>query len=89
MARLFKNQEDLLSEFGQFLPDANSSVVSLPGDELEDLVENFLRIASVQKNALSLFVSRKFFWRGLLLSRGSGVRVIDCVFSVNKCNSFA
>uniref|UniRef100_A0A7N8XBU9 SIN3 transcription regulator family member Ab n=1 Tax=Mastacembelus armatus TaxID=205130 RepID=A0A7N8XBU9_9TELE len=29
VARLFKNQEDLLSEFGQFLPDANSSVVSL------------------------------------------------------------
>lgn len=27
VARLFKNQEDLLSEFGQFLPDANSSVV--------------------------------------------------------------
>uniref|UniRef100_A0A4W6CNR7 Paired amphipathic helix protein Sin3a n=1 Tax=Lates calcarifer TaxID=8187 RepID=A0A4W6CNR7_LATCA len=26
VARLFKNQEDLLSEFGQFLPDANSSV---------------------------------------------------------------
>ncbi|XP_035251360.1 SIN3 transcription regulator family member Aa isoform X1 [Anguilla anguilla] len=25
VARLFKNQEDLLSEFGQFLPDANSS----------------------------------------------------------------
>lgn len=29
VARLFKNQEDLLSEFGQFLPDANSTVVSL------------------------------------------------------------
>lgn len=28
VAQLFKNQEDLLSEFGQFLPDANSSVVS-------------------------------------------------------------
>ncbi|XP_048828741.1 SIN3 transcription regulator family member Aa [Brienomyrus brachyistius] len=28
VARLFKNQEDLLSEFGQFLPDANSSVVN-------------------------------------------------------------
>uniref|UniRef100_A0A8C5GDX5 Paired amphipathic helix protein Sin3a n=1 Tax=Gouania willdenowi TaxID=441366 RepID=A0A8C5GDX5_GOUWI len=26
VARLFKNQEDLLSEFGQFLPDANSKV---------------------------------------------------------------
>uniref|UniRef100_A0A671VCV6 Paired amphipathic helix protein Sin3a n=1 Tax=Sparus aurata TaxID=8175 RepID=A0A671VCV6_SPAAU len=31
VARLFKNQEDLLSEFGQFLPDANSSVVSHDG----------------------------------------------------------
>uniref|UniRef100_A0A671S5N3 Paired amphipathic helix protein Sin3a n=1 Tax=Sinocyclocheilus anshuiensis TaxID=1608454 RepID=A0A671S5N3_9TELE len=27
VAQLFKNQEDLLSEFGQFLPDANSSVL--------------------------------------------------------------
>nr|XP_055048514.1 SIN3 transcription regulator family member Aa [Misgurnus anguillicaudatus] len=27
VAQLFKNQEDLLSEFGQFLPDANSSVM--------------------------------------------------------------
>ncbi|XP_046897367.1 paired amphipathic helix protein Sin3a-like isoform X2 [Hypomesus transpacificus] len=27
VARLFKNQDDLLSEFGQFLPDANSSVL--------------------------------------------------------------
>lgn len=35
VARLFKNQEDLLSEFGQFLPDANSSVVSQLGDSLE------------------------------------------------------
>jgi paired amphipathic helix protein Sin3a len=25
VAKLFQNQEDLLSEFGQFLPDANSS----------------------------------------------------------------
>lgn len=34
VARLFKNQEDLLSEFGQFLPDANSSVVSSLGSGL-------------------------------------------------------
>ncbi|KAI3376916.1 hypothetical protein L3Q82_000165 [Scortum barcoo] len=27
VAKLFKNQEDLLSEFGQFLPDANSSML--------------------------------------------------------------
>ena len=25
VAKLFQNQEDLLSEFGQFLPDANGS----------------------------------------------------------------
>ena len=25
VAKLFENQEDLLSEFGQFLPDANGS----------------------------------------------------------------
>lgn len=37
MARLFKNQEDLLSEFGQFLPDANSSVVSTLGDRMKYL----------------------------------------------------
>ncbi|KAK2914068.1 hypothetical protein Q8A67_002467 [Cirrhinus molitorella] len=30
VAQLFKNQEDLLSEFGQFLPDANNSVFSSP-----------------------------------------------------------
>ena len=29
VARLFKNQEDLLAEFGQFLPDANGSHVSI------------------------------------------------------------
>uniref|UniRef100_A0A6Q2YRE9 Paired amphipathic helix protein Sin3a n=1 Tax=Esox lucius TaxID=8010 RepID=A0A6Q2YRE9_ESOLU len=34
VARLFKNQEDLLSEFGQFLPDANSSVVSFTCNSL-------------------------------------------------------
>ncbi|XP_013418836.1 paired amphipathic helix protein Sin3a isoform X2 [Lingula anatina] len=28
VAKLFQNQEDLLSEFGQFLPDANSSAAS-------------------------------------------------------------
>uniref|UniRef100_A0AAQ4S0Z5 Paired amphipathic helix protein Sin3a n=1 Tax=Gasterosteus aculeatus aculeatus TaxID=481459 RepID=A0AAQ4S0Z5_GASAC len=28
VAKLFKNQEDLLSEFGQFLPDANSTMVT-------------------------------------------------------------
>ena len=39
MARLFKNQEDLLSEFGQFLPDANSSMVSftLTGLDLKNV----------------------------------------------------
>uniref|UniRef100_A0A8C3VDG8 Paired amphipathic helix protein Sin3a n=1 Tax=Catharus ustulatus TaxID=91951 RepID=A0A8C3VDG8_CATUS len=37
VARLFKNQEDLLSEFGQFLPDANSSVVSTLEDRIKYL----------------------------------------------------
>lgn len=36
VAQLFKNQEDLLSEFGQFLPDANNSVVIVKQD-LNDL----------------------------------------------------
>ncbi|MED6241542.1 Paired amphipathic helix protein Sin3a, partial [Ataeniobius toweri] len=39
VARLFKNQEDLLSEFGQFLPDANSSVLlgKSPPDRAESV----------------------------------------------------
>lgn len=63
MARLFKNQEDLLSEFGQFLPDANSSVVSRLGDrlELKDVGKTVLCVARVQKNALLLFVSWGIF----------------------------
>ncbi|XP_072290722.1 SIN3 transcription regulator family member Aa [Eucyclogobius newberryi] len=41
VARLFKNQEDLLSEFGQFLPDANSSVLlSKTSAEKADSVRN-------------------------------------------------
>lgn len=31
VAKLFQNQEDLLSEFGQFLPDANGSTGYLGG----------------------------------------------------------
>lgn len=57
MARLFKNQEDLLSEFGQFLPDANSSVVSALGGRMKYLVQGVLFEASVQKNVLSLVLS--------------------------------
>ncbi|XP_057693944.1 paired amphipathic helix protein Sin3a-like [Corythoichthys intestinalis] len=38
VARLFKNQEDLLSEFGQFLPDANSSM--LLGKTVPDRAES-------------------------------------------------
>lgn len=52
MARLFKNQEDLLSEFGQFLPDANSSVVSTFGDRMKYLVQTVMYEGSVQKNVL-------------------------------------
>lgn len=51
VARLFKNQEDLLSEFGQFLPDANSSVVSsLHNRNLTLLM--IARVWLVIKNAL-------------------------------------
>ena len=32
VAKLFKNQEDLLQEFGQFLPDANGSGISGPAN---------------------------------------------------------
>ncbi|XP_064645253.1 paired amphipathic helix protein Sin3a-like isoform X2 [Lineus longissimus] len=38
VAKLFQNQEDLLSEFGQFLPDANgSSVVSIDAFNFQSL----------------------------------------------------
>uniref|UniRef100_A0A3Q3A3J1 Paired amphipathic helix protein Sin3a n=1 Tax=Kryptolebias marmoratus TaxID=37003 RepID=A0A3Q3A3J1_KRYMA len=40
VARLFKNQEDLLSEFGQFLPDANSSMLSKTTAEKAESVKN-------------------------------------------------
>ncbi|KAM9860412.1 paired amphipathic helix protein Sin3a-like [Aulostomus maculatus] len=41
VAKLFKNQEDLLSEFGQFLPDANSSVLlSKTAPDRADSVRN-------------------------------------------------
>lgn len=57
MARLFKNQEDLLSEFGQFLPDANSSVVSTLGYRIKYLVQTVLYEGSVQKNVVLLLLS--------------------------------
>lgn len=37
VAKLFQNQEDLLSEFGQFLPDANGSA-SFPGHGVSGLL---------------------------------------------------
>uniref|UniRef100_A0A8C1D007 Paired amphipathic helix protein Sin3a n=1 Tax=Cyprinus carpio carpio TaxID=630221 RepID=A0A8C1D007_CYPCA len=48
VAQLFKNQEDLLSEFGQFLPDANSSLVGFDQSVRKALrsseaYDNFLR----------------------------------------------
>ena len=39
VAKLFQNQEDLLSEFGQFLPDANGS--AFLGQSVSDLQEIF------------------------------------------------
>uniref|UniRef100_A0A665UP83 Paired amphipathic helix protein Sin3a n=1 Tax=Echeneis naucrates TaxID=173247 RepID=A0A665UP83_ECHNA len=46
VARLFKNQEDLLSEFGQFLPDANSSVVNKKKPKLLNLKDSSVAEAS-------------------------------------------
>ncbi|XP_072320597.1 paired amphipathic helix protein Sin3a-like isoform X2 [Eucyclogobius newberryi] len=40
VARLFKNQEDLLSEFGQFLPDANNSMLLGKPPDRVDSVRN-------------------------------------------------
>jgi hypothetical protein len=34
VAKLFQNQEDLLSEFGQFLPDANGSGSGIFGNSV-------------------------------------------------------
>uniref|UniRef100_A0A8C2BJ30 Paired amphipathic helix protein Sin3a n=1 Tax=Cyprinus carpio TaxID=7962 RepID=A0A8C2BJ30_CYPCA len=45
VAQLFKNQEDLLSEFGQFLPDANSSVVSL--------IEKKLKLMNIKDSSMT------------------------------------
>ncbi|XP_026123713.1 paired amphipathic helix protein Sin3a isoform X1 [Carassius auratus] len=47
VAQLFKSQEDLLSEFGQFLPDANSSVVGFEIWPVEICGNNIYIIISV------------------------------------------
>lgn len=74
VARLFKNQEDLLSEFGQFLPDANSSVVSLLGDrlELKYLVENCPVCSQSSEKCAFAVCFLGFFLSDLLLSVGMG-----------------
>ena len=41
VAKLFQNQEDLLSEFGQFLPDANGSA-NFPGHGVSGLLVSVL-----------------------------------------------
>ncbi|XP_069551467.1 SIN3 transcription regulator family member Aa isoform X2 [Brachyistius frenatus] len=50
VARLFKNQEDLLSEFGQFLPDANSSVNIMQKKMLELLSKTTAEKAESVRN---------------------------------------
>uniref|UniRef100_A0A8C7L3Q0 Paired amphipathic helix protein Sin3a n=1 Tax=Oncorhynchus kisutch TaxID=8019 RepID=A0A8C7L3Q0_ONCKI len=55
VAQLFKNQEDLLSEFGQFLPDANSSVVSRAQSiYLFENSRSFVHIFAILKKKLKL-----------------------------------
>ncbi|XP_078730640.1 paired amphipathic helix protein Sin3a isoform X2 [Lampetra fluviatilis] len=58
VARLFKNQEDLLAEFGQFLPDANGSHLLTKTCEKVDSVHND-HGATVKKPLLSMSSSTK------------------------------
>lgn len=55
VAKLFENQEDLLAEFGQFLPDATNQQSSLVSPVIERCMLNNVRI---DKNQYQLFLFR-------------------------------
>ncbi|XP_007569032.1 paired amphipathic helix protein Sin3a-like isoform X1 [Poecilia formosa] len=71
VARLFKNQEDLLSEFGQFLPDANSSV--LLGKSPPDRAESVRNDHGPTVKRPSLNNKQRLNQNGLPIRRPSGV----------------
>ncbi|KAJ0056818.1 hypothetical protein NL108_018215, partial [Boleophthalmus pectinirostris] len=71
VARLFKNQEDLLSEFGQFLPDANNSMLlGKPTPDRVDSVRND-HGATVKRPLLN--TKQRLSQNGLPLRRPSGL----------------
>ncbi|KAG8001682.1 Paired amphipathic helix protein Sin3a, partial [Nibea albiflora] len=71
VARLFKNQEDLLSEFGQFLPDANSSM--LLGKTTPDRAESVRNDHGGTVKRPLLNNKQKLSQNGLPIRRPSGV----------------
>ncbi|XP_072236154.1 paired amphipathic helix protein Sin3a-like isoform X2 [Leuresthes tenuis] len=71
VARLFKNQEDLLSEFGQFLPDANSSV--LLGKTTPDRAESVSNDHRVTVKRPLMNNKQRPSQNGLPIRRPSGV----------------
>ncbi|KAM6943140.1 paired amphipathic helix protein Sin3a-like [Xenentodon cancila] len=71
VARLFKNQEDLLSEFGQFLPDANSSV--LLGKPTPDRAESVRNDHGGTAKRPLLNNKQRLSQNGLPIRRPSGV----------------
>ncbi|XP_043998562.1 paired amphipathic helix protein Sin3a-like isoform X1 [Gambusia affinis] len=71
VARLFKNQEDLLSEFGQFLPDANSSV--LLGKSPPDRAESVRNDHGPTVKRPSLNNKQRLNQNGLPIRRPAGV----------------
>ncbi|XP_013857067.1 paired amphipathic helix protein Sin3a [Austrofundulus limnaeus] len=71
VARLFKNQEDLLSEFGQFLPDANSSM--LLGKGALDGAESVRNDHGPTVKRPSLNNKQRLNQNGLPIRRPSGV----------------
>ncbi|XP_041842175.1 paired amphipathic helix protein Sin3a-like isoform X2 [Melanotaenia boesemani] len=71
VARLFKNQEDLLSEFGQFLPDANSSM--LLGKTTPDRAESVSNDHRVTVKRPLLNNKQRLSQNGLPIRRPAGV----------------
>ncbi|XP_035991900.1 paired amphipathic helix protein Sin3a [Fundulus heteroclitus] len=71
VARLFKNQEDLLSEFGQFLPDANSSM--LLGKSPPDRAESVHNDHGPTVKRPSLNNKQRLNQNGLPIRRPAGV----------------
>uniref|UniRef100_A0A3Q2ZJC4 Paired amphipathic helix protein Sin3a n=1 Tax=Kryptolebias marmoratus TaxID=37003 RepID=A0A3Q2ZJC4_KRYMA len=71
VARLFKNQEDLLSEFGQFLPDANSSM--LLGKSTPDRAESVRNDHGPTVKRPSLNNKQRLNQNGLPIRRPAGV----------------